>query len=175
MKSEFIIPPQGQPEAIIRRLQAQGYSIDAAILKGLMRSVRFSTQFQANMERHFQRYGLSQPGFMILMLLYSRIAQTYTAAELTGALAVRPSTMTGLLDTLQKQGLIGRRAIEGDRRKNAIVLTDAGRDRLEEILPDHLRRLAEAFDILTEPGFIKAQERVFRNMEQALESLTEDC
>jgi DNA-binding MarR family transcriptional regulator len=42
------------------------------------------------------------------------------------------TTMVGLLDSLEGKGLVARRADAADRRRNVVVLTDAGRATLRE-------------------------------------------
>lgn len=48
-------------------------------------------------------------------------------------LAVYPSRLVGLIDALEKLGLVERRDRPGDRRSYALCLTDAGWKRLEGI------------------------------------------
>jgi DNA-binding MarR family transcriptional regulator len=47
-------------------------------------------------------------------------------------LAVRPPTVTAVVDGLVHRGLVERRTVEGDRRRVAHVLTDQGRRLLEQ-------------------------------------------
>lgn len=50
-----------------------------------------------------------------------------TVSELGAAVGSRPATMTGILDRLERRGLIGRAARPGDRRAVVIHLTGDGR------------------------------------------------
>jgi DNA-binding MarR family transcriptional regulator len=58
--------------------------------------------------------------------------------ELAAATAQRPSTLTGVLDRLERRGLVERRPNRADRRSTVIVLTERGRTAA--------RRVAEAFE-----------------------------
>ena len=49
-----------------------------------------------------------------------------TVSELGAAVGSRPATMTGILDRLERRGLISRTARPGDRRAVQIQLTDDG-------------------------------------------------
>jgi MarR family transcriptional regulator, organic hydroperoxide resistance regulator len=49
-----------------------------------------------------------------------------TVSELGAAVGSRPATMTGILDRLERRGLIGRSARPGDRRAVQIQLTGDG-------------------------------------------------
>jgi len=56
------------------------------------------------------------------------------AAELGRRAGLEPSTMTGLLDRMEHDGLLARAADPGDRRAQRICLTDAGRRVREPVL-----------------------------------------
>jgi MarR family transcriptional regulator, organic hydroperoxide resistance regulator len=58
--------------------------------------------------------------------------------QLGDATAQRPSTLTGVLDRLERRRFIERRPNPADRRSTLIVLTTTGRDAA--------RRVAEAFE-----------------------------
>jgi DNA-binding MarR family transcriptional regulator len=58
--------------------------------------------------------------------------------ELVAATAQRPSTLTGVLDRLERRGLVERRTNRADRRSTVIVLTEPGRAAA--------RRVTEAFE-----------------------------
>jgi DNA-binding MarR family transcriptional regulator len=49
---------------------------------------------------------------------------------LAGALGVDRTTMVGLVDALERKGLVARRAHPDDRRKNVVELTAAGAETL---------------------------------------------
>jgi MarR family transcriptional regulator, organic hydroperoxide resistance regulator len=51
-----------------------------------------------------------------------------TVSELGAAVGSRPSTLTSVMDRLERRELIARGARPGDRRVVLIELTDAGRD-----------------------------------------------
>ena len=53
-----------------------------------------------------------------------------TAREIAAATMVAGSTLTGVLDTLEKDGLVERRRSVADRRVVHVHLTDAGRHRV---------------------------------------------
>jgi DNA-binding MarR family transcriptional regulator len=50
-----------------------------------------------------------------------------TVSQLGAAVGSRPATLTGILDRLERRGLISRAARPGDRRAVLIELTDDGR------------------------------------------------
>ena len=145
--------------------------IEAQTIAEMAESMTFVQEFSQGLEGHFQRYGLSQGGFLILMLLSLDPPSGHTVVSLAERLGVRPPTMTGLTDTLQKQGLIERKSVPGDRRKYSIVLTRKGKKKSREILPDHFRRIQQAFGPLNDPEFLRLKRKVFNQMREAIKHL----
>ena len=69
--------------------------------------------------------------------------------DVSGWLGVSKANVTNLIDALEREGLVARRASPMDRRATAIAITPAGRARLEQALPrhlDHLSRLLGGLD-----------------------------
>ena len=81
--------------------------------------------------------GLRPAHFGVLMTLEAlpRASQR----ELGRAIGVDPRNLVAVIDELEERRLIEREASPGDRRRNAVRLTGAGRSRLAE-----LRRRGEA-------------------------------
>lgn len=75
--------------------------------------------------------GLVPPHAGILRILGA--SPSITQRALAGALRVFPSRLVALLDELESQGLIERRAEPADRRRHALHLTKKGRSTLEAI------------------------------------------
>ena len=74
--------------------------------------------------------GVNVRELAVLLLLdgHGPESQQQAAARL----GVDRTTMVGLLDGLESRGLLARRADPADRRRNVVVLTDAGRHALAE-------------------------------------------
>lgn len=85
---------------------------------------------------------LSPGRFTVLMLLSRHPDQPETPASLADAAGVTRATMTGLLDTLEKDRLIRRTPDAADRRLTLIQLTRSGRDLMEALLPKYFRNVA---------------------------------
>lgn len=63
--------------------------------------------------------------------------------ELASRVLLSRSGLTRLVDRLEREGLVGRRACPSDARGTLAVLTDAGRDALRRAAPTHLRGVAQ--------------------------------
>ena len=88
----------------------------------------------------FERWDLSPSQFNVLNLLHLNpdgLSQT----DLSRQLIMHRSNLTGLVDRLEKRGLVTRREVAADRRAYSVMLTAAGTRLLGDILP---RYYAEA-------------------------------
>ncbi len=127
----------------------------AGRLPGAVRAV-------AILSRHFERQcleiGLSLPQYRLLLFV-RRGPQR--AAELAAQAAVRRPTLTALVDGLEKEGLLVRRAVEGDRRGIRLELTPKGLEMLE-------RAEAHLCDLLDRMLKHGESERVLGGLEELL-------
>ncbi len=85
--------------------------------------------------------GLSKGRFLILIQLYKSNNTGLSVKELQSYHKVTPATLTGLIDTLEKDGLIDRVASTKDRRKVNIFLTEKGIKFMKKFLPVHLSNI----------------------------------
>jgi DNA-binding MarR family transcriptional regulator len=81
-------------------------------------------------EQHLGPAGISARELAVLLFLDGREPESQQQAA--ARLGVDRTTMVGLLDSLEGQNLVARRPDAGDRRRNVVVLTDAGKAKLRE-------------------------------------------
>ena len=81
-------------------------------------------------------FGLSPSTFNVLMILRQH-PEGCAMSAMSGLLLVSRANITGLIDSLEERGLVQRTPCPGDRRSKVGRLTDAGRQLLESLLPDH--------------------------------------
>ncbi len=91
----------------------------------------------------FARWELSPSQFNILNLLGGH-PEGLNQTGLSQALITHRSNVTGLVDRLEKRGLLVRQAVPGDRRAYNVQLTKAGARLVAEILPEYHARAEEA-------------------------------
>jgi DNA-binding MarR family transcriptional regulator len=72
-----------------------------------------------------QPFGLTPPQFVVLFML-SRYPEARPMSDLTNAVLKDPPTMTGIIDRLEKGGLVERTRSEADRRVVLVRVTPAG-------------------------------------------------
>lgn len=106
-------------------------------------------------EQNLTHHNISHGRFGVLMLLAQNCngdgtTAGMTPAELADNARVTRATMTGLIDTLERDGLVRREADTQDRRMMRICLTPKARQFLEKMLPGHFRRMAALMAPLSE-------------------------
>lgn len=85
---------------------------------------RTAAWLSKQVELGLDEVGLTLPQYRILWLLD---AGPSISSTLAGRLAVRPPTVTAVVDGLAGRGLVERRHSERDRRQVAHILTERGR------------------------------------------------
>jgi len=115
-------------------------------------------------ERNLTEHHVSQGRFSVLMLLWRGVQPSAarllgaelcgggprTPAEIADAAGVTRATMTGLIDTLERDGFVKREPDPDDRRMLSVRLTKKGESFLHRFLPSHFRVIANLMGALTE-------------------------
>jgi DNA-binding MarR family transcriptional regulator len=115
-------------------------------------------------EHNFSEHGISHGRFGVLMLLWRSaqpraakllgadacVAGPRTPAELADAASVTRATMTGLIDTLERDDFVKRVPDPDDRRMMSVRLTAKGEEFLQRFLPTHFKAIAALMASLTE-------------------------
>lgn len=109
-------------------------------IRRLVRAVYLDT---AKMSKQF---GLTGPQSAVLRILVKK--GPISSAELSRKLYVTPANITGIIDRLEKKGLVERTRKDGDRRIALITLTESGTN-LSKDLPDPIENklIAELADL----------------------------
>ena len=132
-------------------------------------------------ERSLARQNLSWGRFGVLMLLWRSTrmrgaadgngsclpAGPHTPAELADAAGVTRATMTGLIDTLERDGLVKRVPDTDDRRVLSVVLTPKAQQLLRQVLPGHFQLMNTLMRSLSETECQKLVHLLNKIIEQA--------
>ena len=86
---------------------------------------------------------------------------------LSGELGVTPRNVTALVDALEEEGLVRRRAHPSDRRATVIEMTEEGTETCEGMYHGHAETAAEIFDDLSEEDRLELL-RILRMLRGAL-------
>lgn len=88
------------------------------------------------------RHGFTPGEFAILEALYHR--GPLLLGEVQRRILASSGGVTYLVDRLEKEGLVERRACPTDRRARYAALTPAGETRIREIFPQHAAAIVDA-------------------------------
>ncbi len=93
-------------------------------IEGLEKRLR---QFQG---RTLKEAHLTPPQYFVLSLLSEQDGRPFK--ELAAALGCTPATVTGIVDTMEKKGLVARRPNPADRRSLLVQMTEKGKTLLKD-------------------------------------------
>lgn len=128
--------------------------LDPSACEAFLHLMRAGDEAFRVVDTHLAEHNISHGRFMVLMLLLDKVtncAVARTPAELADLSRVTRATMTGLIDTLERDGLVLREPDPKDRRMMSVSLTPKGQSLLESILPPHFRRMTALMSALDEP------------------------
>lgn len=103
----------------------------AGAIRRLVRAVYLDSQ------RLSKQFGLTGPQSVVLRNLVK--GGSMSSADLSRRSYVTPANITGIIDRLEKKGLVERVKKEGDRRVALITLTEAGVE-LGQSVPDPIEK-----------------------------------
>jgi DNA-binding MarR family transcriptional regulator len=138
--------------------------LDPSAMEAFLHLLRTGDDVFAVTDHNLAAHHISHGRFGVLMLLLrscqpriaalmgdkSGVVGSRTPAELAEAAGVTRATMTGLIDTLERDGFVKREANLSDRRMMSVCLTTAGERFLHEFLPDHFKAITSLMSSLTE-------------------------
>lgn len=101
-----------------------------------------------HVNRAIQLSGLNPTEFAVLELLYHKGDQPLQ--QIGGKILLASGSITYVVDKLEQKGLLKRVACPKDRRVTYAQITDEGKSLIEEIFPEHAKRIDELMSSLTE-------------------------
>jgi DNA-binding MarR family transcriptional regulator len=113
--------------------------LDALVVLNILRS---ASQLSPFLDRDLRESDLTSAQLNALLLLNSAASQSLTLTDISRQLLVTKPNVTGLIDRLERKGLVAREGAD-DRRVTLVRLTEAGHLLLSRIMPERERILAE--------------------------------
>ena len=108
--------------------------LDFASLDAISNIYRAAAAVRRRAEREvLAQYDLSWGGFTILWVLW--VWDSMETAQLAAECNLAKGTLTGMLTTLEKQGLVIRERVDSDKRRVTVALTAAGLATIDEVFP----------------------------------------
>ena len=140
-------PPSLERYEAARRLISRVPGADPRAIETCLCLWRFSEEMSASFEAFYAAHRLSSArGHVLIQLL--KAEQGLTPAQLAERAGTTPSSMTGVLRSLEREGLVRRKQITSDRRSQCVLLTRAGRRRVQTLLPEMAQRLRDLAEVL---------------------------
>lgn len=95
-----------------------------------------------------EEFDATLPRFDVMAALHEA-PDGMNMGEVSRRLMVSNGNVTGVMARLEEEGLVRRRAKDGDRRTQIVRLTDAGRESFEEMAVAHSAWISAMFSALT--------------------------
>jgi DNA-binding MarR family transcriptional regulator len=153
---------------LINSITEEFPEIDLLTIRVIFRMVMFGQGLFNTVEKHFGRYGLTKGKFHSLSYLFFNRKKKYIVlSELAKEIRVTKSTITGLIDGLEKLEYVERYTDKTiDRRKVFVRITELGETFFKTIFPNHIKSISTMFkDIESEElvQFMKTFEKISDN------------
>lgn len=114
--------------------------IDTISMRSHLLLRKLSTDLETNLDAFLSRYNLSPGRFTLLVILRGH-ENGLMPSELAQFVGVTQATISGLINSLEKAGLVERKSHAKDGRAFVIHITPKGLDLTKEIAPLYYTRL----------------------------------
>jgi DNA-binding MarR family transcriptional regulator len=125
------------------------------------------------MQPYFSRFGISGAQWGVLRNLHRAEQEQLPGLRLTDLserLLIRPPSVTGVVDRLERAGLVVRDGSPTDLRAKRVRLTDKGRQIVEQVLAVHGTKMESVLGGLSEAEQVQLH-RLLSRLGQHLEGL----
>jgi len=103
------------------------------------------TGLHSRLAEQFAEHSLSFVEFEVLIRLTRSDQHQLRMTDLAAQTSLSTSGVTRVVDRMERDGLVCRRACTQDRRSSFAVVTTAGLERLNQALPGHLELIEQWF------------------------------
>ena len=133
--------------------------LDPTACEAFLQLLRTGDELSRVQQGYLAQHSISQGRFTVLMLLMRAAnaagchppgATFCNPAELAERAGVTRATMTGLIDTLEKDGYVKREPDPSDRRMMTVTLTPKAEAFMHGMLPGHFRMITDVMGDLDE-------------------------
>ena len=122
----------------LKRFKERYPEMDLEMVQFFARTMTTLHDITVMMEGYFGKLGLSKGRFMVMIQLHGHDdPHGVNISDVMSEYRVSSATMTGIIDTLEKEGLIERIRSPKDRRRVNVRITAAGSEFMDDFLPRH--------------------------------------
>jgi len=126
-----------------------GSRSDADAVLTLLELLRVARDAYAALESNFERLGLTDAKWALLMQLYTEPSGRLLPSLLASRLLVTRGAISGLVRGAERAGLVRRVPHPTDRRKYFVALVPRGRRLVARALPGYMERVLAYMSVLT--------------------------
>jgi DNA-binding MarR family transcriptional regulator len=126
------------------RSQARTTSPDPLSVRTFRELVRTFGLIERVMQTHFARFGISGAQWGVLRHLHRAEQGGESGLRMTDLgdrLLIRPPSVTGVVDRVERAGLVERKGSPDDQRSKLVALTATGRQLVRKMLTVHERKV----------------------------------
>jgi len=143
-------------------------ALDPTACEAFLHLLRTGDMVFEDILRFLNHHNISQGRFTVMMLLHRPWVESSSPASLAEESGVTRATMTGLIDTLEKDGMVLRQADAHDRRTVHVRLTEQGHSCLNAMLPDYFQCVSR----IVSPLNGRERKELVRLLQKIQEGLT---
>jgi MarR family transcriptional regulator, organic hydroperoxide resistance regulator len=151
------------------RPEGQGNLIDPLFISVTKRLRQIAHELDKHSKFLQEHYSVTVPQIITLREIYEHGPVSFS--ELTEIVSLNNSTVTGIVDRLERQNLVQRTRTARDRRRIDLVITDAGVEFVRQIPPPIQRGLIQGLENMSE----EQVETVLWAIDTILELLQSDA
>ena len=147
--------------------------LDPSATQAFLNLLRTGDEAFRVVESHLAEHDITQGRFGVLMALWAHrgAGDALSPAVIAERTGVTRATVTGLVDTLERDGLVSRTPDPEDRRMLSVELTPKGQRLLRRVLPGHFRRMAWLMEPLSEGERTMLVRLLTKVLQRAAESV----
>ena len=133
-------------------------------LKTLIVFPKAESLIRASEAHIFKKHQLTPTQFSVLETLYSK--GDLRIQDLIDSILATSGNMTVVIRNMVRDGWITRETDPEDRRAYLVSITDAGRQKIEEALPDHIKNIQRLMQVFNSNEQAEFQEllKKFKNI-----------
>jgi DNA-binding MarR family transcriptional regulator len=166
MAASIFFPRKATPHEVLERLADRYPEMDLTAVETMSALLRVAAQILNMTDEQLSKHKTSRGKISLLFHLNRDPGIPSTPSEIADNLGVTRATITGLLDGLERDGMIAREAGD-DARSINVRLTPKGKKFLEDLLPDRYKKVRALMKGLTEADR-KALQKLVSKIESGL-------
>jgi DNA-binding MarR family transcriptional regulator len=149
-KTNFILKEAPKYDLVQFVANSRGYpGMDPELVVSSLTIFSQASELLGALEEQFAGYGISYGRFCVLMMLVAEPEKNFSPSEIAEQFKVTKATVTGLVDGLEKDGLIRREDHPHDRRVWIIKITAEGEEVVDRVMPQLIKWYAHLMKNLT--------------------------